>query len=134
WEGRGLGGGGGVCCPPLSAVAPPSPVFPPARAAAPTPGVVVTNPAPGACQVAAHVPAASIVGLHPVRAGVRRTGPITIVPTVVMSLRIPVALNPDELRTRSWSHVVRGRRWRRLNHDSRGFLDHDRTTDRDAHR
>jgi hypothetical protein len=48
----------------------------------------------------------------PVGAGIRGTSPITLVPAVMTVYGIPVAFNPDKIRTRR-------RRWRN-NHSRRG--------------
>src|SRR5215470_11876691 len=60
------------------------------------------------------VTATVVVRLHPVSTPVRRTGPVPIVPAVMLALRKPVALNPHELGTGLGGHDVRARRRRCL--------------------
>ena len=55
---------------------------------------------------------------HPLRTGIRRTGPVAIMPSVMVSDRIPVALNPGEVGTGMvWNGVNDARRWRRPDSD-----------------
>src|SRR5262245_40189306 len=89
------------------------------------PSVIVIVPAARARPVAADVHAASVVGLNPVRAGVRRSRPVPVVPGIMPSLRIPVAFDPHELRTGARRDAVDARGRRRLDVNRRGLLDFD---------
>src|SRR5262252_4394560 len=92
-----------------------------------SPVTLVSTLVATAFPVTRDVVATVVVRLHPVSAPVRRTGPVPIVPAVMLALRKPVALNPHELGTGLGGHDVRARRRRCL-------LDDDgrrRTTDRD---
>src|SRR5215471_3846842 len=61
------------------------------------PVMVVFEPPMRAVPVASVEMAAFVAGPDPVRAGVRRTGPISPVPDVTAIDGIPVAANPNEL-------------------------------------
>ena len=52
-----------------------------------------------------------VIGRYPIRAGVGRTCPVAIVPEVMPSLRIPISLDPDVVRSRLRRDVIRARRW-----------------------
>src|ERR1700741_3361391 len=74
------------------------------------------NPVP----VAVVEEAAFEAGTNPARAGIRSTSPITFMPAVMSVGGIPVAFDPEKIRTRSrrWGNYRSGRR---------------RRTDSDAH-
>jgi len=51
---------------------------------------------------------------HPVRASIRGASPVCVMPLVVVPDRIPVAVNPKEIRpraSRNHANDARGRRW-----------------------
>ena len=55
---------------------------------------------------------------HPMRAGIRRTGPVAIMPFVTVCDRIPIALYPDEVgAAMMWNGVNQARGWRRPDFD-----------------
>src|SRR5215467_7334656 len=84
--------------------------------------VIVIEPAARARPVATDVHAARVVRRHPVRAGVRRAGPVPVVPEIAPSLRIPVAFDPHELRTGARRDAVDARGRRRFDIDRRGLF------------
>src|SRR5262245_27876891 len=67
------------------------------------------------------IPSLVIVGLHPIGIRKRRARPVSVVPPIVMALRIPVAFDPDELRTGPRDHAIVA--WRRRRPD--GDADRD---------
>lgn len=75
------------------------------------PMVVVLKAATVAVPVAVIIPAAFVPGANPARATIGRQGPIAAVPAIVMSVRIPIAINPDVVRPRTHRYdiVTRGR-------------------------
>ena len=87
------------------------------------PVVIVFKPAAIALPIANKIPILVIVRPNPASARIRRHRPITRVPSVVPSLRIPIALYPHKLGTRTrWKHGDHARRWRRSDLDSDGDL------------
>jgi len=74
------------------------------------PTVIMFNPAAIYLPVALKEPLPIVVPRHPARSLVGRPSPITVMPLVIPSDGIPIALDPNELR--SW--------WRRLNIDQAG--------------
>src|SRR5262245_1202326 len=89
------------------------------------PAVIVIVPAARARPVAADVHAASVVGLDPVRARVRRSRPVPGMPRIMPSRRIPVAFDPHDLRPGPRRDAVEARGRRRLDINGRGLLDFD---------
>src|SRR5215470_3414828 len=89
------------------------------------PAVIVIVPAACARPVAADVHATSVVRRHPIRAGVRRSRPVPVMPGIMPSLRIPIAFDPHELRTGARRDPVDARGRRCLDIDRRGLLDFD---------
>src|SRR5262249_36122494 len=77
------------------------------------PSMVVIEVAPRRRPVAFEVSAAQPVRLDPIRAGERRPRPVPVVPKPSPRLRIPVAFDPFELRSRPRRHAIHPRRWRR---------------------
>ena len=53
--------------------------------------------------------AADMIRLNPVRALIRRTGPVAVVLSVAPTLRIVVTLDPDIVGAGPWSDAVRPR-------------------------
>lgn len=60
------------------------------------PPMVMSDIAAAAFPLAREIPSTDIVRLDPVRAFIRRPRPVAVVPLVVLSLRIPVPLDPYE--------------------------------------
>jgi hypothetical protein len=55
---------------------------------------------------------------HPMRTSIRRTGPVAIMPFVMVPDRIPIALNPGEAGSGMvWNCVDHARGWRRSDSD-----------------
>ena len=78
--------------------------------------VVVLYPPVLSVPVAAEVLPPVMVGSNPMSSLVRRPSPIAVVPLVVISDRVPVALDPDKVRP--WSRGKHGHGsggWRRAN-------------------
>lgn len=65
----------------------------------PVPMMIVLKPTAAAFPIAFEEPLAVMMGRHPYGARIRRAGPISVMPPVVVANRIPVALNPCPLRT-----------------------------------
>lgn len=65
------------------------------------PAVIVVNAAVIPVPIATEKPLAIVMGSNPTRAGIRRTRPVTPMPAIVPTDRIPIALHP---------HVVWSRR------------------------
>ena len=60
---------------------------------------------------------------HPMRSGIRRTGPVASMPFVMVSHWIPIALYPDEVGTGTAGHGVNHTwGWRRPNSDPYGYV------------
>ena len=77
------------------------------------PVMVVTNVAAIAFPATGIVPSASVVGGDPVRTGIRRPRPVTVVPSIVRSLRVLVAFDPYVFGAGWRRHAVRPwGRWR----------------------
>src|SRR5215831_10643825 len=72
----------------LSEVAPPLAV----------PSMIVFETAVAAFPVTRHIASAGVVWLHPIRAYERWARPVSVVPSVVIALRVPVAFDPFEFR------------------------------------
>jgi len=65
---------------------------------------------------------------HPVRASIRSAGPVCVMPFVVVPDRIPVAVNPKEIRPRaSRDHANDARGWRWADYYSDRNLAENRT-------
>lgn len=69
---------------------------------------------------------ADVVRIDPVRAFVRRMRPVTVVPLVVRSLRIPISLDPPVVRARAGWDAIGARRRRRADLNAEGNLRLDR--------
>ena len=83
------------------------------------PMVIVFDAAVLAFPIAIKEPFPIVMGVYPASTGVRRPSPITFVPPVVPSHRIPIALHPYEFRAWSWrQNVNHARRRRRANLDA----------------
>jgi hypothetical protein len=87
------------------------------------PVVIVLDTAAVSFPIASIVLAALIARRHPVRAVIRRASPITVVPFVMVSYRIPVTIDPCIIRawTRRNDADNRSRR-RRADSDSKRNL------------
>lgn len=78
--------------------------------------VVVGNVAAIAIPVAGIVALAIVTGFHPAGTRVRRTGPVSIVPFIVVANWVPVARYPGIAFTRaSWLNSNHTHWWRRAN-------------------
>jgi hypothetical protein len=78
------------------------------------PVVIVGSPSAISFPVAFEKTVAVVMGSNPMRAGVRCPRPISVMPFVVVSHRIPVAFDPQEIGSwvrRQNAHLA-GRRWR----------------------
>jgi hypothetical protein len=77
------------------------------------PVVIVRNPAAISLPVAFEKAVAVVMGTNPMRTGIRCPGPISVMPFVVVSYRIPVALDPKKIGswTRRQNPHHAGRRW-----------------------
>jgi hypothetical protein len=94
-----------------------------APAPLPVPAMVVLEPPPLAFPITREVLTAFIPRTNPSRAGVRRPRPISFVPSVATTHRIPVAIYPRETRTgSSRPYGDHPRRWRRTDADTEGNL------------
>ena len=89
--------------------------------AAAVPVMIVLDPAAVALPVAFKEAAPVIAGPDPVGAGIRWASPVSAMPFVVVSHRIPVAFDPKVIRPRgSWPGVNDARRrWRPNSHTDR---------------
>jgi hypothetical protein len=78
------------------------------------PGVFMFKPAAISFPVTRKVPVSIMMRPHPPGPRVRWPSPITIMPLVVLSNRIPITVHPHELRAWSWRQNMNhtGRRWR----------------------
>jgi hypothetical protein len=87
------------------------------------PVVVVLQAASIAVPVAYKILAALVTRPYPAGSSVWRTRPITVVPSVVPSDGIPIALDPHKIRPRSWGKLANHARGRwRPDADSHGNL------------
>ena len=84
------------------------------------PMMVVFEAAAGAVPIADEVAATFVAGTNPTRASVGRQGPIAAVPAIMMSVGIPIAINPEVVRARTHRNyiVARGRRRPDFNADA----------------
>jgi hypothetical protein len=83
------------------------------------PAVIVAHPAAFTFPVALVEALPIMMRLHPASAFIWRAAPIALMPLVVVSHGIPIALNPNELRSGAVRHNTHhARRWRRANSDS----------------
>src|SRR5262249_14815948 len=82
------------------------------------PVMVVFEPAMRTVPVAAAKATAFMARSDPVRAGVRRTSPVALVPNIAAVCGVPVTINPDELRSRANRYDIMPRRWGRPNLNS----------------
>ena len=87
------------------------------------PVVIVFKAAAITVPIADKIPIFVIVRPNPASARIGRKRPIARVPSVVPSLRIPIALDPHKFRPRGrWKDSDHARRWRRTDRDSDGDL------------
>jgi len=92
------------------------------------PLMVVGDLALVAVPVAFMVHLAIMVRLHPVRAAVRRTSPVSVVPLIVTAHRVPIARNPGIAFPRTaWLSPFYAQRRRRADSHSDGQLGEDGT-------
>jgi hypothetical protein len=81
--------------------------------------VIVFHPAVFAFPIAVVEPLSVMMRPHPASAFIWRAAPIALMPLIVVSHRIPIALDPNELRSGTvWHNTHHARRWRRTNSDS----------------
>jgi hypothetical protein len=93
------------------------------------PMMIVGTPAVIAFPVAFKKALSIVVRRHPIRAGIWRTGPITVMPFVMPSDRIPVALDPHKTGAGDWwpnTNDAWGRR--RPNGHTNGYLGEKRAS------
>src|SRR5438132_9736504 len=84
--------------------------------------MVVLHPAALTLPVAV-IEALSIVARsHPASGRVYRAAPIAVMPLIVVTYGIPVAVHPGEFRTRTSRENANDSRWRRADSDSDGNL------------
>src|SRR5262249_3362514 len=86
------------------------------------PSMIVFESAAAALPVTLHVPSAGVVRRHPIGAFERRARPVSVLPSLGVSLRIPVAFDPFEFRARPRRDAVCARRWRLTDLDANGNL------------
>ena len=86
------------------------------------PMVVVPAAAAIAFPVSWEEPLSVVVRSHPMRAGIRRTAPVASMPFVMVSHRIPIALDPGEVGTGTAWHGVTHAWRRRPNSDPYGYI------------
>jgi hypothetical protein len=77
------------------------------------PVMIVLDPSVASIPVTRKIPLSVMVGCNPTRTFVRRPGPISGVPLIVMSYRIPIAFHPNEIRPGPGGHHGDNARWRR---------------------
>jgi hypothetical protein len=96
------------------------------------PSMIMFEPAARSVPVTLQVHLSVVPCRHPVGTGVRWPGPISVMPHVTALNRIPICLNPYELRVwgRWWSDIYDARWRRRANLDSdRNLGPGDRSAD-----
>ena len=86
---------------------------------APVPAMVMGQVAALAFPATLEILSADVIRRDPVRAFIRRPRPVAVVPPIVSSLRIPVALDPEIVWARLGRHAVDARRRRFTNTDSK---------------
>ncbi len=97
------------------------------------PVVIVFKAAALTVPIAIKIPILVIVRPNPASAHIRRQRPIARVPSVVPSLRIPIAFYPHKIWSRSrWKHRDHARWWRRSDLDSNGHLSSRRLTEQES--
>ena len=90
------------------------------------PAMIVVEAPPVAFPIALVVAFPVMAGLHPVCARIRRPAPIAVVPSVVIPIGVPVAPNPQVVRTRTLRlNPHHTRLWRSANSDPEGDLGED---------
>src|SRR5690349_18016654 len=103
-----------------------------AIAAVAVPAVIVPEGSVIAFPVAFIIAGAVMARANPVSTLVGRTGPVAVMPSVLVPVGIPIALDPDIAGARS--HRVNADHalgWRRSNIDSDGEVDTEQTTSRE---
>ena len=91
------------------------------------PAVVVGQLAALPFPIAGKILLAIMMRFHPTRAGIRRTGPISVVPFVVVAHRVPIAAYPGIICARtSWLHSENPHWWRGADSHSDGELSESR--------
>src|SRR5215469_15568546 len=87
------------------------------------PAMVVVDAAPLTRPIAGEESLAVMMRRDPMCSLIRRPRPVTLVPFIVISYRIPVAPHPDKLRRRlRWQRVNHARWWRRSDQHSNRHL------------
>src|SRR5579871_5630542 len=86
------------------------------------PAMVVRDVAAAAFPAPGVILSAGVIRLDPIRAGVWRPGPVAVVPRVLRTLRILIALDPDVVGARPRRHDVGVRRRRFADVDAEGDL------------
>jgi len=86
----------------------------------PIPAMVVLKPSTASFPVSGEILSAVISRAYPHCAFIGSPGPVTSVPAIVISLRIPIPFDPDIIRTRTRYHPFHPRPWRRA--DTDGYL------------
>ena len=78
----------------------------------PVPAMVVSEPPAIAIPVPVVILAAFIARAYPTCTLIRNSGPVSVVPDVTMTHRVPIAVHPHEIRTRTGQlPVLAHRRW-----------------------
>jgi len=88
----------------------------------PVPVMVMLPPAAISVPVTGKVSFTIMMRSYPVSTDIRRTRPIALVPFVMTSHRIPIALDPDEVGARTHRHGNHSRRRRSSDPDSNRHL------------
>src|SRR5438093_10328118 len=88
-----------------------APIVSPIAPVVSIPAMVVIDVAARAFPAAGKIPTIHVVWRDPVRSFIWRSRPVAVVPDVMVSLRVVVALDPDIVGPRLGRHAVRA--WRR---------------------
>ena len=95
----------------------------PVVAAFAVPTMVVVDSAAIAFPVACEVALSVMMRLHPACTRVHRTGPVSVMPSIVVAVRIPVASYPQIISAGAWGmNSQYAYRWRRPDSHSEGNL------------
>ena len=89
---------------------------------APVPAMVMGQVAALAFPATLEILSADVIRRDPVRAFIRRPRPVAVVPPIVSSLRILVTLDPEIVRAGLARYVIRARRRRWADVNSKGNL------------
>ena len=77
------------------------------------PVMIVFDPSVASIPITRKIPLSVMVGRNPMRTFIRRPGPISRVPLIVMSDRIPITFHKHEIRPWPGGYHRNHARWRR---------------------